>query len=102
MVKPGTVVAVAIVAVVGFILYQFLKGGEGLSVSPSLDAAQSTRSDIGVSPGGYATASGTGSLAVTQIYSPAISYQTSYQQNIQQTTSNYFRIDPKTGLIVFG
>ncbi len=86
MVKPGTVVAVAIVAVVGFILYQLLgqgsQGGAGGDIAPTQEAAQR----FGFSGG--TTASGQG-LAISQIYAPQTSYEYAYTPTFK--TAYYYQ-----------
>lgn len=85
MVKTSTIVAVAVLGGVAVLLYYFIGGGssgQGSTTNPS----QASNTDVHPSPAGYSTASGPGSLSITQIYSPATSYTSSYQQTTSITT----------------
>lgn len=91
MVKTGTIIGVAVVAVVGFLLYYFLQQGGG----GTQGASQSDASQINPSATGYSTASGQGSLAVTEIYSPSYSTYNSTQETIQ----THYNLQNKVGLL---
>lgn len=78
MVKTGTILAVAVVAIIGFVAYELLKGG-GLSTS------QATGPQT-VNPNAYTSAGGAGALAITEIYSPAYRYDSEFSNTTQVTT----------------
>jgi len=93
MVKPSTVIGIAIVGIVGFLVYTLVsKGGSG--VSPSLSTPQSGQ--IGNYPSAASSASGRG-LSVSEVYnySPSTisesthTYQTTNTANVKAGLFNF-------------
>jgi len=75
------------------VFFLFSRGG----LSASQTAGQETGQTFAPQAGGSTTASGAGSFAVTQIFAPAYSYQTSTSISQQYTT----QISPRIGLFNF-
>lgn len=94
MVKSGALIGVAVVAVVAFIAYELLKGGSGTLAAASSSEATGAQT---LNPNAYNEAAGQGSLAITEIYSPAYRYD--LQQSYTSSTST--TVSPKVGLFNF-
>ncbi len=94
MVKSSTVIGIAIVGVVGILVY-FMLGKSGGSVSPSLSTPQMATQAI--YPSASSAASGAGSLSVSEVYnySPSTisesthTYQTTNTANVKAGLFNF-------------
>lgn len=84
MVKTSTLIGVAIVGVVGVLIYFFLGKGSGLSSNPSIMTPQSGQ--IGAYPSATSQASG-GGLSVSEVYNYSPSSITE-STHTYQTTNN--------------
>jgi hypothetical protein len=98
MVKPSTVIGIAIVGAVGLMLYFLIGkgGGSGSSSNPSLSTPQSAQ--IGAYPSANSSASGSG-LSISEVYnySPSTISESSHTYQTTNTTT----INPKLGLFNF-
>lgn len=89
MVKTGSIIAVAVVAVVAFIAYQFLQGGGGGAPVSTKEASGAQTSN----PYAYSSAPGAGAVSITEIYAPA------YRSDYFSSSTNYQTV--KAGLFNF-
>ncbi len=87
MVKTGTVVAVGILGLAAFIIYYLFGGGDVGGGTGGAGPTTRFGSETS-SPAGYSTASGQGSLAVTQIYAPQTSLEYSFSPTYKTQTIN--------------
>jgi hypothetical protein len=97
MVKASTVIAVGVLAVVGFLLYEFLQSsGTNVGVSPSVSTPQLGQSAS--YPSANSSASG-GGLSVSEVYN--YSPSTISESTHTYTTTNTTTISGNTGFKLF-
>jgi hypothetical protein len=101
MVKASTVIAVGVLAVVGFLLYEFLQSsGTNIGVSPSVSTSTPQLGQSASYPSANSSASG-GGLSVSEVYNYSPSTISESTNTYNTTNTSTTTISGNTGFRLF-